>query len=279
MDTSLTNDASAGHSLLLRVLVVAGALFGFTLLALAVSGAADASEGAPPARPGLLGRAGHAAHHVLEPAGSALAPVTGPVHAVTSQVAPVVTPVTRVLEPVIAPVTRPVLRSAEPVLSALRPVTEPVLRAVSPVLAPVVRAIGADHGVTPVTGHPARLTPRGDSGPSPVVAGPGVPAMPAQGRVQPRHDHQVDSRPGAGKSASDVTSADPMSGSGGGGVPEGPTGLSGSMSASPGGQHGGEFAVPASGTREIGTGRSWRAPPGGPPSLYWLVCFGNDHPS
>ncbi|MEU0796211.1 hypothetical protein ABZ342_39640 [Amycolatopsis sp. NPDC005961] len=290
MDTSLTNDTSAGHSLLLRVLVVAGALFGFTLLALAVSGAADASEGAPPDRPGLLGRAGQAAHHVLEPAGPALTPVTGPVHAVTSRVAPVVTPVTRVLEPVIAPVTRPVLRSAEPVLSALRPVTEPVLRAVSPVtspvlhatapvLAPVVRAIGADHGVTPVTGHPARPTPRGDSGPSPAVAGPSVPAVPAQGRVQPRHDHQVDSRPDAGKSASDATSADSMSGSGGGGVPEGPTGLSGSMSAGPGGQHGGEFAVPASGTREIGTGRSWRAPPGGPPSLYWLVCFGNDHPS
>ncbi len=68
MDTSLTDDASAVRSVLIRVLVVPGALFGFTLLAVAVSGAANASEGSPPPdRLGLLGQIGGAAHSVLKP--------------------------------------------------------------------------------------------------------------------------------------------------------------------------------------------------------------------
>lgn len=96
MDTSLADDTSAGCSVLLRVLVVVGALVGFTPLAVAVAGAANASEGSPPPnRPGLLDRVGGAAHSVLKPVGPVLTPVTELVRAVTSQVAPAVKPVTR----------------------------------------------------------------------------------------------------------------------------------------------------------------------------------------
>ncbi|MFJ1768153.1 hypothetical protein ACIOD2_48090 [Amycolatopsis sp. NPDC088138] len=298
MDTSLTDYALARHPLVLRVLVVAGALFGFTLLALAVSGAADASEGSPPPdRSGLLDRVGNVAHDVLEPAGPVLKPVAGTLHDVTSQVAPVVTPVTSGLEPVLAPLTRPVLHAAEPVLSALRPVTEPVLHAVSPVTspvlhatapvtAPVVRAIGAEHGGPALTGQPATPTPRGDSSVPPVAAAPAehlVPVAPVvvkQGDSRRRHDAQAGSRHVAGDPVADATGvAGPMSGSGGGGLPADVSGMSGAMSASSGGQHGGEYAVTTAGTGALGIERSWRAPPAGSWSLHWLEFYGNDHPS
>ncbi len=288
MDTSQTDYALVRHPWVLRVLIVAGALFGFTLLALAVSGAAEAAEGPP--QPGLLGRAGQTVHDVLKPVEPVLKPVTGTVHEVAAQVAPVVKPVTSGLEPVLAPLTRPVLRAAEPVLSALRPVTEPVLDAVSPVTspvvhatapvtAPVVRAIGSDHvGPAP--------TPRGDTGVPPAVAAPVkqlaaagriAPVVVKQGDVQRRHDAQVGSRHVAGDAVSGT--AGPPSGSGGGGMPADVSAVSGAMSASSGAHHGGEHAVTAAGTGTPGTDRSWRAPPAGSWSLHWLEHYGNDHPS
>ncbi|MEU8635504.1 hypothetical protein AB0C38_25355 [Amycolatopsis sp. NPDC048633] len=301
MDTSQTDSALVRHPLVLRVLVVAGALFGFTLLALAVSGAANASEGSPPPdRSGLLDRAGQTVHGVLEPVEPVLKPVTGTVHAVTSQVAPVVKPVTSGLEPVLAPLTRPVLRTAEPVLSALRPVTEPVLHALSPVTSPVlqatapvtkpvVRAIGAENVAPALTGQPAEPAPRGDTSAPPVAAAPveriaqagwNAPAVVKQGDAQRRQDAQAGSRHIAGEAVPDSAGvAGPMSGSGGGGLPADVSGMSGSMSAGSGGQHGGEYAVTAAGTGEPGTDRSWRAPPAGSWSLHWLQFYGNDHPS
>jgi hypothetical protein len=299
MDTSQTDYALVRHPLVLRVLVVAGALFGFTLLALAVSGAADASEGPPPPnRSGLLDRVGNVAHDALEPADPVLKPITGTVHAVMSQVAPVVKPVTSGLEPVIAPLTRPVLHAAEPVLSALRPVTEPVLHAVSPVTspvllatapvtAPVVRAIGAEHvapAVTgqPAAGQPATLTPRGEPSFPPALAvqvARIAPVVVEQGGTQRRHDAQVGSRHLARDAVSEAAGvAGPLSGSGGG-LPADVSGTSGAMSASSVGQHGGEYAVTASGTGMPGTRRTWRAPPAGSWSLHWLEYYGNDHPS
>lgn len=305
MDTSLTDDTPAGHPLVLRLLVVAGALFGFTLLALAVSGAADASEGAPPDRPGLLDRAGDSVHGVLKPVEPALKPVTGTVHAVTSQVAPVVKPVMSGLEPVIAPLTRPVLHAAEPVLSALQPVTEPVLHAITPVTspvlhatapvtAPVVRAVGAERVVPavtgkPATGQPAKPASRGDvstpqaAGPSGEQPAPGAriaPGVVKPGVAQLHPDAQIASRHGAGDTRSDVAGvAGPMSGSGGGGLPADVAAMSGAMSASTGSAHGGEYAVTASGSGMPGTDRTWRAPPAGAWSLHWLEYYGNDHPS
>ncbi|MCR6490837.1 hypothetical protein M8542_49450 [Amycolatopsis sp. OK19-0408] len=301
MDTSLTDDTPVGHPLVIRVLVVAGALFGFTLLAMAMSGAANASEGSPPPpdRPGLLGGVGSTTHDVLKPAERALKPVTGTVHAVTTRVAPVVKPVTTGLAPVVAPVTRPVLRAAEPVLSAvwpvtapvvhaLSPVTSPVLHATAPLTAPVVRAVGAEHLVPAVTGRsdvvqPAKPTPRGDSGAAPVVAasaGPSGPVVIERADSQRQHDGQAVVRPVAGHSGSaEVGVAGPMSGSGGGGMPADLSGVSGAMSAGSGAQHGSEYAVTESGSGMPGTDRTWRAPPGGPPSLHWLVYYGNDHPS
>jgi hypothetical protein len=300
MDTSQTDCALVRHPLVLRMLVVFGALFGFTLLALTLSGAADASEGSPPTdRSGLLDRAGQTVHGVLKPVEPVLKPVTGTVHAVTAQVAPVVKPVTSGLEPVLAPLTRPVLQAAEPVLSALRPVTEavlhavapvtsPVLHATAPVTTPVVRAIGAEHVVPAQTGQAGEPAPPGDNSLPPVVAAPVEQVAPAgwivpvvkQGDTQRRHDAQVGSRHVAGNAVSDVADGvGPMSESGGGGLPADTAGVSGAMSASSGGQHGGEYAVAAAGTGTSGTDRSWRAPPAGAWSLHWLEYYGNDHPS
>ncbi|RSD13603.1 hypothetical protein [Amycolatopsis eburnea] len=298
MDTSLTDDTPARHPLLLRVLVVAGALFGFTLLALAVSEAADASEGPPPDRPGLLDHVASTAHGVLKPVEPVLKPVTKPVQEVTSQVARVVKPVTNGLEPVLAPVTRPVLRAAEPVLSALRPVTEPVLHAVSPVTSPVlratapltepvVRAVGAEHAVSAVTGHPesqqpAKPAPREDIASSPSVtapAGGGTPVTVTSTDSQRSRVVHAAVRSAAGHSGSWIGVADPLSGSGGGGLPADVSGVSGAMSAGAGAQHGGEFAVTAAGSGIPGTDRTWRAPPAGAWSLHWLEYYGNDHPS
>ncbi|GLY43452.1 hypothetical protein Amsp01_094750 [Amycolatopsis sp. NBRC 101858] len=293
MDTSLTDDAPTGQPLLLRMLVVAGALFGFTLLALAVSSAADASEGAPPDQHSLLGRLGNTAHDVLKPVAPALEPVTGAVHVVSSQVAPVVKPVTNGLEPVLAPLARPVLDAAEPVLSALRPVTRPVLHAVSPVTspvlhatapltAPVVRAVGGERVVPavigqPVTGQPETPAPHGDAGFPPAAAGAPV----ASPRPVAQHTAGVSAvRHVAGHLGSGTAgTAGPMSGSGGGGMPADLSGMSGAMSASTGSAHGGEFAVTASGSGMPGTDRTWRAPPAGAWSLHWLEYYGNDHPS
>ncbi|WP_410567431.1 hypothetical protein [Amycolatopsis sp. cmx-4-61] len=293
MDTSQTDTASVRHSMVLRVLVVAGALFGFTVLALLVSQAADASEGSPPgtepAAHDSLKVVTERVDGVLKPVEAVLTPVSESVHAVSAQTAQVVQPVTDVLEPVVAPLTRPVLRAAEPVLSALRPVTkpvlpalDPVLRAAAPVTEPLVRAVGADR-VPAVAGQPAGLRPREDT--TAVVAAVVVPpdrAVPAAGHGQlPVADAEPaglrhGGRPEPAKSG---VTADPMRGSGGGQLPSDSTGVSGSMSASPGGQRGGEFAVTAPGAREVGTGRAWRAPPSGRASLYWLVFYGNDHPS
>ncbi|WP_410597496.1 hypothetical protein [Amycolatopsis sp. lyj-23] len=299
MDTSQTDYALVRRPVILRVLVVAGALFGFALLALAVSGAADASEGSPPPdQPGLLDSTGHIVHGVLKPVGPVLTPVTGTVHAVTSQVAPAVRPVTSGLEPALAPLTRPVLRAAEPVLAALRPVTEPVLDAVSPVTspvlratapvtAPVVRAIGAGHVAPAVTTQPAKPTPRGDISAPPVVAAPGelvpsidraTPVVDAQSGDQRRRDAQVGARHLCGD-ADAAGVAGLMPGSGGGGPPADVAGTSGAMSASSGAQHGGEYAVTAAGSAIPGVDRAWRAPPAGVWSLHWLEYYGNDHPS
>ncbi|MET8846040.1 hypothetical protein [Amycolatopsis sp. NPDC004625] len=301
MDTSQTDFVLVRHPVLLRVLVVAGALFGFTLLALAVSGAAGASEGSPPpGRPGLLEGTGHTVHGVLEPVEPGLKPVTDTVHELTSQVAPAVKPVTSGLEPALAPLTRPVRQAAEPVLTAVQQVTEPVLHAVSPVTstvlhatapvtAPVVRAIGADHVVPAVTGQPVRPTPRGDASAPPVSAALGervasidrtAPVVDDQRGLQRRRDAQLGARHRAGDANADAAGvAGPLSGSGRGGLPAGVAGLSGALSAGSGGQHGGEYAVTAAGSVIPGEDRTWRAPPDGVWSLHWLEYYGNNHPS
>ncbi|WP_284740422.1 hypothetical protein [Amycolatopsis sp. RTGN1] len=290
MDTSLTEHVLARHPLVLRVVLVAGALFGFTLLAITWSGAADASERTgPPGRPALLDRVGDTVHDALQPAKPALEPVTGAVHAVTSQVASVVKPVTRGLEPMVAPVISPVLHAAEPVLTAVRPVTDPVLHAVSPVTAPVlratapltapvVRAIGAEHVVPAVTGNPAAGWPAIPVPRDDIVASPAEtePVVVTQAGQQRRHDAGAVSRHVGGDGRPD---AGPASGPDGGGPPAGFSDMSGAMSASPGGQHGGEYAVTTAGGAVPGTDRTWRAPPAGVWSLHWLEHYGNDHPS
>ncbi|SFQ54053.1 hypothetical protein [Amycolatopsis rubida] len=297
MNTSLTDDSPAGQPLLLRLLVVTGALFGFTLLALAVSGAADASEGSPPPdRPGLLDRAGNTVHEVLKPAGPALKPVMDTAHLVSSQAAPAVKAATSGLEPVVAPLTRPVLHAAEPLLSAVGPVTQPVLHAVSPVTspaghatapvtAPAARAVGGEHAAPAVSGHPADGTPTASAPRGDVSSPPAAPAVPSTSAAftRPVAQHPAVTsavRHAAGHIGSaDAGVAGPEPGTGGGGMPADLSGTVGAVSASAGSAHGSEFAVTESGFAAPGTDRAWRAPPGWRASPYWLVFYGNDHPS
>ncbi|MBB4689172.1 hypothetical protein [Amycolatopsis jiangsuensis] len=318
MDTSLSDDGPARHPVLLRMLVVAGTLFGFTLLALLASHTADASERPrPPDRPGALAGTGQALHDVLEPGEQATRSAAEPAHAVSSRVAaaakpvariaepavesvaeavgPVVKPVAKVADPVAKaagpvtrvaePVVKPVTQSAEPVLSALRPVTRPVVGSLDPVTRPILRVtdpvtgpvLGADEG----GGQTAPPAPQ--SRPDQAVAGSADRTVALVDKVQRHHTGAasvVSRHESASAGAEPAFVPEPMSGSGGGGgVPVGSTGVSGAVPASGGGAHGGEYAVAPSGSQEIGTSRAWRAPPGGPPSLYWLVSYGNDHPS
>lgn len=283
------------RSVLVRVLVVAGTLVGFGVLAVLLSGTANASERSPdrPDRPGLLSAAGKPLQSTVKQADSVLRPVTDVVHTASSQVAPVVKPVTDLAEPVLAPVTRPVVTAVAPLLPVVRPVTEPVLRpvlnAVAPVTEPVVHAVGAAPAVKAVAGTTA-TTPRDDVTPAP--------ASPATVQVLPI-SHPETAAPAEKPLADQVLSAvaqeqrhpsaqaehrvaDRMSGPDGGGstppTPAAPA-ASGAVSANSAGQHGGEYAVTETGSTVPGTDRAWRAPPGGPPSLYWLVFYGNDHPS
>ncbi|WP_326958750.1 hypothetical protein [Amycolatopsis sp. NBC_01286] len=322
MDTSLTDTTPAPHPFVLRMLILAGALFGFTVLALLVSGTANAAEGSPPPdRPGLLDQAGQTVHGVLEPVEPALKPVTGTLHAVTtqvepvlkpvtgtvhtvtsqvapvlkpvtdtvyavtSQVAPVLEPVTSGLEPVVAPLIHAVKPVTSPVLSALRPVTQPVLHALSPATEPVLQSLSPVtepvlHVTAPVTASPVRPI-RTDQVVPAVTGQPAVP-QPREGASASPVQARVFAVVHSGSSQAVAKTADtavPMSGSGGGGLPADVSGTSGAMSASPGGQHGGEYAVTSAGSRVLGTDRAWRAPPGAAWSLYWLVFYGNDHPS
>jgi hypothetical protein len=187
---------------------------------------------------------------------------------VTSGLEPVVAPLIRAVEPALQPVTQPVLHSLSPVtqpaLHALSPVTQPATQPVPHTTAPVTAPwVHADWTATPAAaGKPALSQPRENA-----MVRVGQAVAHQGGALEGMAWHTV------------AASVVPMSGSGGGGSPADVSGMSGSMSASPGGQHGGEYAVTTTGTVTPGTDRTWRVPPGGRASLYWLVCYGNDHPS
>jgi hypothetical protein len=268
MDSSqIEDEQGAGRSALARVLLVAGALVGFTVLAVLLSGTANAAEKPSPGqpdRPGLLSAAEQ------------------PLRAV-------VKPVTDLVEPVLAPVTRPVVKVVAPVLSVVRPVTEPVLRpvlhAVAPVTAPVVHAVEPDPAVEAVAGKTA-TTPRDDVRPAPAQPGPAVTTGRSEVLLPTVTSERATSSAAHERQHPNVQAdrgtAGWMSGPDGGGptppTPAAPA-ASGSMSAGSAGQHGGEYAVTGSGSSVPGTDRTRRAPPGGHASLYWLVFYGNDHPS
>lgn len=277
MNTSQFDTVPADErSVLARVLVVAGTLVGFGVLAVLLSGTANASERSPdqPDRPGLLSVAGKPLQNAVKPAGPVLRSVTDVVHTVSSQVAPAVTPVTALVEPVLAPVTRPVVKAVAPVLSVVRPVTEPV-----------VHVVGADPAVKAVAGTMV-TAPRDDVQPAPVeqrqASTPAVTSSRLESDVaavpeQPRAERSPNPGTVVGRDA-----ASRMSGSeGGGSTPPAPAApaASGAVSASSAGQHGGESGVTEPGSGVPGTDRTWRAPPGGHAPLYWLVFYGNDHPS
>ncbi|WP_146073606.1 hypothetical protein [Amycolatopsis sp. CA-126428] len=266
MDTSQSEDVRVGDGLILaRVLLVAGTLVGFAVLALLMSGTANASESSSPDHPdppGLLSAVGKPLRGALEP-------------------------VANLAEPVLAPVVRPVVTAVAPVLSVVRPVTEPVLRPVLDAVAPVVHAVGADPAGPVVI--PGTTRPRDDVRPAPAeqaaAATTGQPAVEAVvSSRQPRADRPVfaevtakDAAVPAGSARSARTSGP----DGGGSVPPAPEGpaASGTTAAGSAGQHGGEYAVTGSGSSMPGTDRAWRAPPDGCAPPYWLVFYGNDHPS
>ncbi|MEV6446444.1 hypothetical protein [Amycolatopsis sp. NPDC051716] len=269
MDTSQSEDIRVGEgSILARVLLVAGTLVGFAVLALLMSDTAHAAESSSPDhpdRPGLLSAVGKPLRGALEQA----------------------RPVTDLVEPVLAPVVRPVVTAVAPVLSVVRPVTEPVLRPVLDAVAPVAHAVGADPASTVVIAGTTR--PRDDVRPAPAeqaaTATTGQPEAEAVvSSRQPRADRPAFAEPtakDAGVPAGLARSARMSGPDGGGSMPPAPEGLaaSGTTSAGSAGQHGGEYAVTGSGSSLPGTDHAGRAPPGGCAPLYWLVFYGNDHPS
>ncbi|MDQ7810839.1 hypothetical protein Q5425_44555 [Amycolatopsis sp. A133] len=297
MNTSQSEDVQVGESsMVARMLLVAGVLVGLAVLALLMSGTADAAESSSPDRtdrPGLLSAIGKPLRGTIEQAKPVLRPVTDVVHTVSSQVAPVAKPVTELVEPVLAPVVRPVVTAVAPVLSVVRPVTEPVLRpvldALAPVTEPVVHAVGADPAGTVVAGSTettGTTRPRDDVRPAPAEQAAAVTTEQPEAEAvvpprQPRADRPAfaeDTAKDAGVPAGFARMSGPA---GGGSVPPAPEGpaASGTVSAGPAGQHGGEHAVTMAGSGPPGTDRAWRAPPGGRAPLYWLVFYGNDHPS
>ncbi len=290
MDTSQSDAAAVHKSVIARWLIVAGAVVGFAVLALVLSGRADAAERDVPAAPdqsGVLGSIGHTVEHVTGPADRVLRPMTGTVHAVSAVAEPVVQQVAKPLEPVVSSVVRPIAKTVEPVLSVVEPVTapvtRPVLHALAPVVDPVTHAVGADPVIETVSGHPVRTspgTPRDDIGVTP-VHGDATAVTPEPPQV-PRPAVTVRTELGRNHGSGGTFAGD-HPGSGGGGVPASPgapgaVNSGGSVSAGSSG-HGGEYAVSASGPRIAGTDRSWRAPPAGSWSLHWLEYYGNDHPS
>ncbi len=257
MDTSQFEDVRVGEgSILARVLLVAGRVGGVRC-----PGVADVGYGER-SRIVLAG-----------PSGSARSAVRG--RETAAGALEQARPITNLVEPVLAPVVRPVVSAVAPVLSVVRPVTEPVLRPVLDAVAPVVHA-GTTRLRDDVRPAPAE---------QPAAATTGQPEAEAvvSGR-QPRADRPAFAEPttkDVGVPAG-LARAARMSGPDGGGstppAPEGPA-ASGTMAAGPAGQHGGEYAVTGSGWSMPGPDRAWRAPPGGCAPLYWLVFYGNDHPS
>lgn len=276
MNTSqLQATPDADTSVLLRVLVVAGALVGFAVLSLLMSGAANAESRAPspagPDRPGVLGQV---VHDVAGQAESVLQAA----HQASAAAAPLVQQVTEPVSPLLEPVVRPLSTVAAPLLSTLAPVThavgaDPVITAVAggsvpslPVSSPRPRDDSGDQAPVMAVEQASRSVPRVE----PAVPGARFDAVPL--RRQSR-GHSPD--PGA-------ITAGVMSGFGGGGVPPSTPStamLGGAVSAGSSGQHGGESAVTASGAVVPGSGSTWLAAPSGRWSLRWLVFYGNAHPS
>lgn len=288
MSTSQSR-ASPGDatSVLVRVLMVIGALLGLAFLAVLLSGTADASDQTSDA------------DHTTR----LLSSVAEPIQQVASDTAPLVEQVTKPLEPVVSPVVRPVAEAVEPVLQIVGPVTEPVTRpvldALSPITDPVARTVGAEPVIEAVGGQRAQPEPapapasRADvgtdlerfaalgarpelngvhSGPVPNV-GPSWTLLAARNEPIPDRTAQPDE-----------LSAGSVSGLGGGGgpaLPSGPSagGIVGSMSAGSAGSHGGEHAVTETAMTMPGTDRAWRAPPDDRRSVPWPDEYGNDHPS
>ncbi|WP_410599552.1 hypothetical protein [Amycolatopsis sp. lyj-90] len=303
MNTSQSRALSGDGLIVLRqVLVVTGALFGLALLSILLSGTANASDRSP--EPGGSGLLGDVVGAGAEPVMPLLESVAKPVHRVASEVAPVVEQVTKPVEPVLSQVVRPVAKVAEPVLRVLEPVTGPVTRplldSLAPVTEPVAHAVGAERVITALDGEPSKSEQPAVSGsasrsdvsagsaPSPAIevhSGLVGSADSAWARAAERGQ----SVPGRERPVSPETthsgevSVVKVPGPAGGGpaLPSGPgfVGVGGSMSASSGGSHGGEYAVTESGTGMPGTDRAWRAPPDDRKSVPWPDEYGHDHPS
>ncbi|WP_410663412.1 hypothetical protein [Amycolatopsis sp. lyj-84] len=292
MNTSQSRALPGDDIIVLRqVLVVIGALFGLALLAILLSGTANASDRSPePGGPGLLGDVVGAGTKSAMPL---LESVAKPVHRVASEVAPVVEQVTKPVEPVLSQVVRPVARVAGPV-------ARPVLDSLAPVTEPVAHAVGAERLVTALDGEPSRSeqpavaesASRSDvsagSAPAPAIevhsglvwgADSAWASAAERGQSVPGRERPVSPETTHPGEASVVKVPGPPSG--GPVLPGGPSsvGVGGSMSASSGGSHGGEYAVTETGTGMPGTDRAWRAPPDDRRSVPWPDEYGHDHPS
>ncbi|MEV7551889.1 hypothetical protein AB0N89_19880 [Amycolatopsis sp. NPDC089917] len=278
-----------GGTALARVLVMAGAVIGFAVLAVLLAGRADATDrSAEPGDHGILGTITQADR------------LLRPVHQVAAETAPVVEQVTEPVQPVVAPVVRPVVKAAEPVLHVAAPITEPVtrpvVRALAPVTEPVTRAVGADPAIDIIAGtQPDKRSvpaPRADVSPAPAQpAGPATDVHPGLAASDSARETSLPGGLPTPDSARHLTAATPTPdlsatsghGRGGGGpaLPAGPgtAHTGGTMTAGASSSHGGEHAVTETGTGVPGTDRSWRAPPDARPEAPWPDEYGLDHPS
>ncbi|MFI6302888.1 hypothetical protein ACIBCH_13530 [Amycolatopsis thailandensis] len=278
-----------GGTVLARVLVMAGTVVGFAVLAVLLAGKADAADrSAEPGDHGVLGTITQTDR------------LLRPVYQVAAATGPTVERVTDPVEPVVAPVVRPVVKAVEPVLHVAAPVTEPVTRpvfhALAPVTKPVTRAVGADRVIDIAAGTPPDRksvpAPRADVNPEPAhSAGPAPevqPGLPVQDSARERPLPAALPTPDPARHPIAATSTPELSatsghGRGGGGpaLPAGPGGVQtgGTMTAGASSSHGGEHAVTETGTGMPGTDRSWRAPPDARPEVPWPDYYGLDHPS
>ncbi|MFD5089794.1 hypothetical protein ACFWMR_04295 [Amycolatopsis thailandensis] len=294
MNTSQSRASIAESATILRrVLVVIGSLFGLAFLAVLLSGTASASDKSPkPDDPGLLGGVvDTAAEHAMP----LLESVERPVHRVASAAAPLVEEATKPVEPVLAPVVRPVAKVAEPVLKAVEPVTAPVTRpvldALAPITRPVAQAAGADRVIEPVDSRmspPEEVTapesrPRADlAATSEMVSTLDVHSGPSGRREFAGPRSALVEQSSSERVLPAEISAGKVSGAGGGpSLPSGPgsIGVGGSTSMGSTGSPGPQYAVTETGTGMPGTDRAWRAPPDDRRSVPWPDEYGLDHPS
>jgi hypothetical protein len=312
MDQCVVEDSRRTSSLLYRILVTAGGMVAFGLLALLLAGTANAQTRGDPG-PGTTGNQpttgpnGQVGSGVLGTGSGSVLPSTGGAQpAVSGVVGSLVAPVVRVAATAAAPVLNPVTHAAAVLLAPVRPVvapivdevvapvaaalplhdvTGPILRAAAPVLSPATSAVGAGRAVSALTGSqpatqaaPVAASPQAlaASGTSPVTP----PETPVSGHVTPsQHPTASTVVPRSGDMVGDGHVTVPWPG----GLPVGPVPLVsdavGTAAAGPGQSSGGGYAINTGVAVPAATDAYGRAPTTVLLGAMRWHPFGRHHPS